>query len=69
MLRYHIIQYMAMLLTKLVRIKQNPPLCLQSTPCGAQVFGKAGDFYTVKTAKSKIKSGTAHRQCHSLQRP
>ena len=26
-------------------------------------------FYAVKTAKSKIKSGTAHRQCRSIQRP
>nr|DAE53447.1 MAG TPA: hypothetical protein [Caudoviricetes sp.] len=44
MLRYHIIQYIAMLSTKLVKIKQNPPLCLQSTPRGTQGFDKAGDF-------------------------
>ena len=44
MLRYHIIQYMAIASTKLVRIKQNPPLRLQSTPRGTQGFGKAGDF-------------------------
>lgn len=30
---------------------------------------KQGIFYAAKTAKSKIKSGTAHRQCRSLQRP
>nr|DAL47218.1 MAG TPA_asm: hypothetical protein [Caudoviricetes sp.] len=26
-------------------------------------------FCVAKTEKSKIKSGTAHRQCRSLQRP
>ena len=30
---------------------------------------KQGIIYAAKTAKSKIKSGTTHRQCHSLQRP
>nr|DAH45412.1 MAG TPA: hypothetical protein [Caudoviricetes sp.] len=28
-----------------------------------------GFLYAAETAKSKIKSGTAHRRCRSLQRP
>ena len=46
MLRYHIAQYMAMLSTKLARIRQNPPLCLQITPRETQGFDKAGDFFS-----------------------
>ena len=55
--------------TKLVCIKQKSPTLPTSTQRGTQGFDKAGDFYAAKTAKSKIKSGTAHRQCRSLQRP
>nr|DAH23103.1 MAG TPA: hypothetical protein [Caudoviricetes sp.] len=30
---------------------------------------KQGILYAAETAKSKIKSGIAHRKCRSLQRP
>nr|DAJ91189.1 MAG TPA: hypothetical protein [Caudoviricetes sp.] len=62
-LKYYVFACKASLSTKIVRIKQNPQLCLQSTPRGTQGFGKAGEFFC------KIKSGTAHRQFRSLQRP
>ena len=62
-LKYHVSAFTASLSTKLVQIIQNPPLYLQRTPHGTQGFGKAEDFFC------KIKSGTAHRQCRSLQRP
>ena len=56
--------------TKLVCIKQKSPTLPTSTQRGTQGFDKAGGvFYAAEMAKSKIKSGTARRQCRSLQRP
>jgi hypothetical protein len=53
-LKYHVSAFTASLSTKLVRIRQNPPLCLQSTPRGTQGFGKAGDFrYPPSCASSR----------------
>lgn len=62
MLKYHNIQYMAIASTKLVCIKQNPPLCLQSTPRGTQGFDKAGDFFVslmVRTVSKWAGDGSA----------
>ena len=44
---------------------------LNQNPILMQAMGAAmqKEFCAAKTAKSKIKSGTAHRQCRSLQRP
>lgn len=43
-IKYHVLTCKTRVSTKLVRIKQNPPLCLQRTPRGTQGFGKAGIF-------------------------
>lgn len=55
--------------TKLVCIKQKSPLCLQVPSVARRASTKQGIFYAAEMAKYKIKSGTARRQCRSLQSP
>lgn len=60
-LKYHVSAFTASLSTKLVQIRQNPPLCLQSTPRGTQGFGKAGVFFVKSRAEPPTGSSALYK--------